>query len=146
MELLDLYKPFLGSQSKFLDKYPTDSEEIAENFWRSLDDACTFFVPFLLLVSIGLCIIYFYPYNNLPGRHYKRTHWVAFYIITVLVAFLGTVILGYLRTNPSLNGSDNLIWKIAFGNLIYSIIIFGLFSCLIWLFGSTNTYNPLRKK
>lgn len=146
MKLINLYKPFIGTKSKFLDKYPEDSQDIADQFWNSINDSCLFFILFLIAVSIGLCIFYFWIYNEVPGRHYKRTHWLCIYLITVLLAFFGTAALGYVLTNPSLNSSSLLLWKIAFGNLLYSIAIFGLFSCIWWLFLPTNAYNPLRKR
>lgn len=146
MKLICLYKLFVGTESKFLDKYPPETQDIAQSFWNSLNSSCLFFVIFLLGVSILFCAFYFTAYNEMPGRHYKRVHWIGFYIGTLLVSFFGTAELGYLLNNTSLNGSASLIWDIAFGNLVYSFFIYGVLSCIWFLFLPTNAYRLIGNK
>lgn len=146
MKLLDLYKPFVESESKFLDQYPQETQDIAQNFWNSLNSNCIFFVAFLLGTSILLCAFYFTVWNELPGRHYRRSHWICSYIITVLISFFGTVALGYLLCNTSLNGTAALIWDIALANLVYSFFIFGFLSVVWWLWLPTNAYRLIGNK
>lgn len=146
MKLIGLYKLFVGTESEFLDKYPIETQDIAQRFWNSLNSSCLFFVMFLLAVSTLLCAFYFTAYNEMPGRHYKRNHWIGFYIGTLLVSFFGTAVLGYLLNNTSLNGSSSLIWDIAFGNLVFSILIYGVLSCIWFMFLPTNAYRLIGNK
>jgi hypothetical protein len=147
MKLISFYRPFVGTEAKFLDNYTSEeTQEIAQKFWNSLNSSCLFFILVLVGVSLLLCISYFTWYNEMPGRHYKPSHWFGFYIVTVLVSFFGTAALGYLLNKTSLDGSAFLIWEIAFGNLIYSILLYGLFSCFWFLWLPTNAYRLIGKK
>lgn len=141
MKLIDLYKPFVGTESKFLDSVPQGSQDIAESYWDSLNSACLFIVIFLLLASIGSCVSYFTWYNDIPGRHYKRTHWWGFFIFNAVFSVLGTAALGYILTSPTVKGSSWLIWDIALGNCIYAVAIFVILSVIWWLFLPTNAYR-----
>ena len=145
MEISDYYGFFVGPETKFVDNVPGGSKEIAENFWASLNSTCGIFFGWFLICSILGCIIYFTIYNNLPGRHYKITHWFGAYMITCLIAFLGSAVWGYLFTNPSVTGSEWLIWRIAFGNLIYSVFAFLVISFVWWLLFPTNAYRPINR-
>lgn len=146
MKLISFYKFFVGTESKFVDSVNVGSQDLAENYWSSLNSSCLFFILFLVIMSICLCAYYFTAYNEQPGRHYRRTHWIGFYIGTVLFIFLGTVGLGYLLTNPTVKGSASLIWDIAVGNAVYSIIIFGVLSVAWWLWFPTNAYRLIGKR
>ena len=146
MKLIKTYKFFVGSETKFVDSVPEGSKDIAENYWASLDNACLFFLIFLAVVSIGVCAWYFTGYNELPGRHYRRSHWIGHYIGAAIISLLGTAALGYILTNPTVKGSGWLIWDIAFGNFIYAIIIFGVLSVIWWLFLPTNAYRLIGKR
>ena len=146
MKLISIYKPFVGKEPKFVDSFPQDTQDLAVHFWASLNSSCLFFVLFLVVISVCLCIYYFTAYNEQPGRHYRRTHWVGFYIGTVVFMFLGTAVLGYILTNPTVKGFESLIWDIALGNAVYSIAIFGVLSFIWWLFAlPTNAYIGTRK-
>lgn len=141
MKLIGIYKWFVGTESKFVDSVAEGSQDLATSYWDSLNSACLFFILFLVVISIILCVYYFTAYNEQPHRHYRRTHWIGFYIGTVLFEFVGTAFLGYLLTKPTVKGSGFLIWEIAVGNAVYSIIIFGVLSVIWWLFLPTNAYR-----
>ena len=146
MKLISIYRLFVGTETKFLDRYPKDTQDIAQTFWNDLNSACLFFLILLFGVSILFCAFYFTAWNNMPRRHYRPSHWIGAYIITFLVVFFCTVALGYMLTNTSLNGSASLIWDIAFGNAVYSFIIFGLLSIAWFLWLPTNAYRLIGKK
>lgn len=146
MKLISFYKYFVGTESQFLDKYPPETQDIAQSFWNGLNDSCLFLILYFVLVSTILCISYFTWYNEMPGRHYKRSHWFGFYIATLLISFFGTALIGYLLNKTSLNGSAYLIWRIALGNLVYSFLLYGFLS-LGWFWKlPTNAYRLIGKK
>ena len=145
MRYIEAYRPFTGSEAKFLDRVPEGSQEIAENYWLSLDSKCLSFLIILIAITIIGCVSYFTVYNEQPGRHYRITHWLCFYIGTIIIVLLGTAGLGYWFCPPTINGSGELIWDIAIGNLVYSTIIFGLLSIFWWLFLPTNAYRIINK-
>lgn len=146
MKLISFYKFFVGTESKFVDSVTQGSQDLAERYWASLNSACLFFILFLVVMSIILCVYYFTAYNEQPRRHYRRTHWIGFYIGTVVFIFLGTAALGFLLTKPTVTGSKSLIWDIAAGNAVYSILIFGVLSVVWWLWLPTNAYRLIGKR
>ena len=145
MKLISVYKPFVGTESKFIESVLPGSQDIAEKFWASLNSSSLFFILFLVVMSVCLCIYYFTVYNEQPGRHYRRTHWIGFYLGTVVFIFIGTAGLGYILTKPTVKGFGLLIWEIAVGNAVYSVIIFGVLSVIWWLFLPTNAYRLIGK-
>ena len=145
MRYIEAYRPFTGSETKFLDRVPEGSQEIAENYWLSLDSKCLSFLIILIAITIIGCVSYFTVYNEQPGLLYRITHWLCFYIGTIIIVLLGTAGLGYWFCPPTINGSGELIWDIAIGNLVYSTIIFGLLSIFWWLFLPTNAYRIINK-
>lgn len=146
MKLISIYRFFVGKETQFLDGYPKETQDIAQTFWNELNSACMFFLIYLFGVSILFCAFYFTAWNEMPGRHYRPSHWICAYAITLLVVFFGTAALGYMRTNTSLNGSASLIWDIALGNVVYSFFIFGLLSIVWFLWLPTNAYRLIGKK
>ncbi len=146
MKLIGFYKLFVGTETKFVDSVPEGSQDLAENFWASLNSSCLFFILFLVIMSVCLCVYYFTVYNEQPGRHYRRTHWIGSYIGTVVFMFFGTAGLGFLLTKTTVNGSKSLIWDIAAGNAVYSILIFGVLSVIWWLWLPTNAYRLIGKR
>ena len=146
MKLIDLYNPFVGTEGKFIDQYPPETQDLAQNFWIGLNATCPIFILVLFGVSIVLCVGYYTVWNELPGRHYRRSHWLGAYIITLLVTFFGTAAVGYAFNNTSLNGSASLIWDISIGNFIYSIVLYGLLSLGWSKWGPTNAYRLIGKK
>ncbi len=144
--LIKLYKPFVGTESKFTDALEESTKEAGEIYWRNLDKSCLAFLLLMLVVSIGICICYFTIYNKYPGRHYRLTHWGGFYILSALTAFLGTWGLGWLLAKPTVQGAGWLLLDISLGNLCYTIIIYGILSVIWWLFLPTNAYRPIKKR
>lgn len=138
MDFTLIYKLFTGSKTKFEDKVGT---AVADAFWPKLDTVCIFSIIILLFVSIGFCIYYFTEYNNQPGRHYHPKHWCGFYLGTTVMTFILTVAIGYLLAKPT-HEATKLIWMTGLGNFVYSILLFGLVSCLWWLCKwPTNAYK-----
>ena len=147
MGLIKFYHPFVGKQSEFEDKFSEDTMEYATAYWNQLDEKCIIFVILLAVISLGSCIVYFTVYNNMPGRHYKNTHWLMFYLLQAVVgcgAF--TYLVAYLIATPTLDGSGMLIFKLALGNMLYSIFSFGILSVIWWIALPTNAYRLIGKK
>lgn len=147
MRFIKAYKPFVDTKSQFMDKFDSeDTKKLAENCYNSLDSGSLYIFIFMLVVTIGLCIFYFTAYNNWPGRHYKRWHWIVFYIATVIASFFGSALIGWIIAKPAVAGYMSLVWDISFGNLLYSLFGFGILSVIWWLFLPTNAYRLIGNK
>lgn len=145
MKQIGIYEPFVGSETQFIDSVPEGSREIAQSYWFSLNSVCLYFIIAGLVITIGLCVYYFTAYNKIPGRHYKPIYWAGFYIGTILLTFIVTLVLGFILTKTTLNGTSTLVWNIAMGNAVYSFVLFGLLSVIWWLCLPTNAYRLLKR-
>ena len=147
MGLIKFYHPFVGKQSEFEDKFSEDTMEYATAYWNQLDEKCIILVILLAVISLGSCIAYFTVYNNMPGRHYKKTHWLMFYLLQSVVGCGAlSYLVAYLIAKPTLDGAGMLIFNIALGNMIYSIFSFGILSVIWWIALPTNAYRLIGKK
>lgn len=147
MGLLKFYQPFVGKLAEFEDKFDEDTVEYATAYWNQLDQKCIIFVIMLAFISIGSCIAYFTVYNNMPGRHYKKTHWIMFYLLqSILGCGLLTYAVAFLIATPEIQGTGMLVFNIALGNFVYSLFSFGLLSVIWWLWLPTNAYRWIGNK
>lgn len=144
--MIEIYKPLAGTLAKFQETLPNETKDIAQTFWKDLDNACLFFVILCAISSIGFCIYYFTIYNNKPGRHYKISHWAAFWLISIIATLILTGVIGLLMTNHGIQGSVMLIWKVAFLNAVYSLLIYLGLSLVWWGVLPTNAYRPFGNK
>lgn len=144
--LIKAYKWIVGTESKFTDSLEPSTREAGEMYWNTLDKSCLALLLYMAVLSIGMCILYFTYYNTIPGRHYRRTHWIGFYLIMAILSALGTGLLGYIMATPTVKGSGWLIFDIAVGNLLYSILAFGILSVIWWMFLPTNAYRLIKKR
>lgn len=144
--LIKLYEWIVKTESNFLDNLDESTIDAGDTYWKNLDKSCLVFLMFMVVISIVMCIGYFTTYNKMPGRHYRPTHWLVFYIATILTSSIGTGLIGYFLAKPTIKGSGWLLFDIAVGNLLYSFLIFGALSIIWWLFLPTNAYRLLKKR
>lgn len=137
----------LPSKGKFLQGF-AHNEQLkaqADQVWRHLDG----WSPWLLLITVllGICMAGFYytKYNEMPGRHYKVSHWGVIGIITVILSFIATLVVEYfgIKTNIK-SGISALYWMCALNNAIYCALVY-LITSAVWcnLF-PTNAYKFLK--
>lgn len=147
MKLLDLYEWIAGNMSDFTRPF-RENENLAtqaKNFWRDLENASVGFIFIAALVAILAAVIYYIPFNNKPGRHYRPLYWFLFWCATLLISFGLTFGYEYIFCEPKLNGALLLELKIAFGNAIYSILLYLIIS-IVWCWSlPTNAYRIFKK-
>lgn len=146
MKLLDLYEWATGSMSNFTK--PFQENEVlfaqAKSFWRSLEGITMVTIVLFVVIGILSAIIYYKPYNDRPGRHYRPTHWFAFLGVTFFLTLLATWGFEYVAVRPMLKGATILEFKIAFGNAIYATVLF-IVTSVIWCYTlPTNAYRLLK--
>ena len=144
--LIKMYKFIVGTESKFTDALDASTQEAGEEYWHTLDKACLVLFLAMLIITIGLCVLYFTYYNNRPGRHYRVSHWVRFYVGAITASFVSTWLLSYILATPTVKGAEWLVFDIAIGNLEYSIILFLFMSIIWWRYLPTNAYRVIKRK
>ncbi|WP_305156519.1 hypothetical protein [uncultured Muribaculum sp.] len=133
----------LPKKGKFLDSFHNDNlKNQAELVWRSLDGWTPWLLLIMAVLGIGLAAYYYKPYNDMPGRHYKVSHWAIWGIISVALTFIATLCIEYFGIKTNLRtGLNNIYILIALNNAIYCAILYFVTS-VVWCFiGPTNAYR-----
>ena len=148
MKLKYIYGWIVGKKAAFVNSFG-DNEQLraqAQAFWKHLESGTWFYLIAFIVIAALFAYLYYKPYNNLPGRHFRPRHWAMFGVISALVTFLVTLLITYLMATPKLPGSFVMEFKIAIANVIYGLVIYllcSLFFCLN-VFGKTNAYKPFK--
>ena len=143
MKLLDLYKWIAGSMSNFTKPFQQNEALFnqAKAFWRHLEGSTMVTIFIFIVLGIVLAALYYKPYNDKPGRHYKPTHWLIFLAVTFGLTFLFTWGFEYIAVKPVLKGALMLEMKIALGNAIYASILY-IVTSVVWCNAlPTNAYR-----
>lgn len=148
MNLLTFYKIFTGSQSNFLKQYGSDESlrAQAQTYWSQLNGIMLFVFIIMLVIGIAGAYVYYKPFNNRPGRHYKPLYWGLGLVITFFVSGVLTLCLEYFLCAPTIKGSGTLVGMISLGNAIYSGVLYFITSvlwCNLWPI-YTNAYPYLK--
>ena len=147
MGMLNLYDWGLPNQAEHLVRYK-DNEPLynmARSLWNSLDYASTCFLATAVAVAFALVCFYYYGYNKLPGRKYRRRYWVIWLVITAIATIVLTMILGNAMVSSTLNGQAGFILRISLINGLYASVIYFILSFIICnLPAPTNAYRFLK--
>ena len=147
MKLLKLYQWITGTMADFTKPFQ-DNDALykqAQAFWKQLDVSSIIFVSIFLLLGIVMASIYYKPFNDKPGRHYKPKYWIYFLLTTFVLTLLVTLGCECAIAQPKLDGSFVLELKIAVANAIYSSFIY-IFVSWIWCQFNlpTNAYRLIK--
>lgn len=145
--MLGIYKIFIGGKPSFLRPFEGEGQEAlyqqATIFWNQLD-SIAFWLPFVVaIVGGGLAYYYYGPFNNKPGRHYLPKYWWGTMVVCAVVSFLLSLLIPMGLVGTSFKGSLGLECKLAFGNMIYSILFYLIISFIWCRWGKTNAYRYL---
>lgn len=132
----------LPKKGKFLDSFTENLRPQAEMVWRSLDGWTPWLLLLMAVLGIGLAVYYYKPYNDMPGRHYKVSHWAIWGIISVALTFIATLCIEFFGIKTNLrSGLYNLYILTALNNSIYCAILYLVTSVAWCWFGPTNAYR-----
>ena len=137
MKALELYRWIAGSMADFTSQFKNNESLFrqAREYWSKLEATSVIILMIFIIVGITMTTLYYGPYNNLPGRHFRPIHWLYFLGATFLVTLLLTwCCVGCLEPS-SLHGVDVLHFKLAIGNAIYASILYLIFS---WVWCQLN--------
>ncbi|MBQ2886743.1 MAG: hypothetical protein IJE43_23755 [Alphaproteobacteria bacterium] len=147
MKLLKLYQWITGTMADFTKPFQNNDAlyKQAQAFWKQLDVSSIIFVAIFLLLGIVMASIYYKPFNDKPGRHYKPKYWIYFLLTTFVLTLLVTLGCECAIAQPKLDGSFVLELKIAVANAIYSSFIY-IFVSWIWCQFNlpTNAYRLIK--
>ena len=143
MKLLKFYEWIAGKMTDFLGQFQNNESlyQQARVFWNKLEDISMILLVIALVIGILFAVIYYKPYNNIPGRHYTPKHWFFFLVITFVMAFLLTLGFEYIAVAPRLKGALLLETRIALLNGFYASVLYFLVSVLWCNALPTNAYR-----
>lgn len=135
-----------GSKKDFINHFPGDALQTqAQRVWQELM-SYEWSLLFMALAIGGIgAFIYYGPYNNQPGRHYKIKYWGLLGFITIVINFLLTWFIEWIGIHPYL-GSRILGTYLmgALSNTIYCAGAYVLVSFIYCNWLNTNAYRFLK--
>jgi hypothetical protein len=87
----------------------------------------------LFLICFISCLLYYFYFNKLFGKYYKRRTWLIWMIFTSLLVGLLTFIIGYPALTSFISPTTHLIAWLSVINFIYSLILFFITSIIFQL-------------
>lgn len=137
----------LPSKGKFLQGFAHNDElkVQADQVWRQLDGLSLILLIVAVVLGLGLAAFYYTGYNELPGRHYKISHWAIWAGITTVVALIVTAIIEYVGIQTRItSGLTFLYWLCAINNALYALFMYFITSVVWCNFFRTNAYKFLK--
>jgi hypothetical protein len=135
----------LPTKGQFLSAYDNDAlKSQADALWRHVDDTTSLALAITISVGVVICILYYGPFNNFPGRHYRIRYWFLFAAIAVVATFGVIWALEYWGTSTNLKSDAYLLYtKCALSCAIWEIVVYWGASLIYCLgFGRyTNAYK-----
>lgn len=148
MKIVDLYGWGLPKQADFLNHFKNNQTlyDQARVLWSKLDACTVWFIIAFVVLALVFAIIYYGPYNNKPGRHYKVKHWFIWMLITAAVTFVVTLVIGLIMVKSPLAARIGLILRISGVNILYSAGVYLIAALLVCNapFLKTNAYRFLK--
>lgn len=145
MAVNDLF--LLPSKTKFVAQYATNesTRAQAEQLYNSINSSGLVFLLGAFVVALLFAFLYYYPFNNHPGRHYKLRYWGGFMVMSAIMC--GLVVSGMIWAfvDTPLQGLGSLYTRII-GVCIVWCLLFYIVSSIIYQQGKTNAYVWLKKK
>ena len=133
---------WIMSKKNYLATYAEDdsAKKAATKLWDSISNGDIILFVMMLVITISLCFIYFFPFNEKPGRHYHPKWWVCFYIATLILVFVSSLAVCWwcIAKNP---GFD--IWflmKVSAINMLYALLLYFAMSFVFIKSGKSNAY------
>lgn len=129
------------TKKTYLSPYMDDesAKKAATKLWNSIDNGDILLFGLMFLITILICIFYFFPFNKMPGRHYHPKWWAIFGIVSIIVSFAATYLgCNLIAKNP---GFDcGFLIKVSAVNTLYSSLIYVIASAIINRTGKSNAY------
>ncbi len=148
MKIVDIYGWGLPKQADFLNHFKNNDTlyNQARALWSKLGSCTVWFIVIFVVIALVFVIIYYGPYNNKPGRHYKVKHWLIWMLITAAVTFVITMVLGLVMVKSPLSARICLILRVSGINFFYSIGVYFIAALLVcnMPFLKTNAYRFLK--
>lgn len=132
---------FFPSKKEYLAKYADNetAKKVATKLWNSLDSQSWYLLLIMIAITIIVALLYFFPFNNRPGRHYLPKYWCSFGLGALFATFFATIIECHIAVN-NVGFDYSLLFNVAITNALYAFIIYVIISFLIFRSGRSNAY------
>lgn len=152
MKLFDVYGWALPKLPTVLNQYKDNPQitNLVKNYYAGLQSFALWFLLIAVVLSLILFFVYYWPYNNRPGRHYVWQKWFAFLGAVSGSVFLLTIIVcAFLRCPlPALWWQTALLTALV--NTLYAVLLYLVCSFVLCQIPSTvsktNAYPFMKIK
>lgn len=115
------------------------AKKAATKLWNAIDKGDFFLFGIMLLITLIICLLYFFPFNKMPKRHYHPKWWVIFGVITLIIVFAATYfVCTFIAKNASFDSM--FLIKVSAMNTFYAVAAYLIISFLINRSGKSNAY------
>jgi len=149
MKLNNLYGWWIGKEATFVNSF-NDNQQLrdqAHTFWKQLEGGTLFYFIAFIAVAALFAYLYFKPFNEMPGRHFRPRYWVIFGLIAMGVSFGLTLLIAQLSAPHMPKGYFHIELMLSLANMVYTgLTYFIVMSFLFWnnVFGKTNAYKLIK--
>lgn len=129
------------TKKTYLAPYAEDeaAKKAATKLWNTIDGCTIPLIIGMIILTIGVAYLYFYPFNNRPGKHYQPKFWIGFGIIAfVATPFVTFSFCYFYAKNPSFDYT--LLFKVSAINALYSIPVYIVTTFFLNRFSKSNAY------
>ena len=148
MDLSTFYGWFGVNSASLIDANKVNNMgDSAMNAWANLSQWTLLFFAGMVLISFLSAIYYYTEYNNQPKRRYTPKQWLLVGLGTIALIFVFTFICAFcLEKTDAINGLIALELKLSLCNILYSLLIYLLFSFILFNVPElpTNAYRILK--
>lgn len=147
MRILDLYDWALPNQAEHLARYANNESlyGMARSMWASLESASMYFLVVAILLAMISVWLYYYVYNNYPGRKYRIRHWFFWMIGLFALTAIVTFVLGNSLVSSNLIELRGFLLRLSPINSVYAVAIYFVASFVICNIPvPTNAYRFLK--
>lgn len=121
-------------------------------FYKALQNDALIFLLAAIFFALLFFIIYYWPYNNRPGRHYRWQKWMEFLWISFGCAFAASLIWGAFIHAPNPRIWRRVMLPLSLVNALYSAVLYWFFSAIIsqlpsrWTKTNANLFMKIRRR
>ena len=145
MKAFDFYGWGLPSKGPYLNSFGENQHmrDLATKLWNMLESGALFYIMIFIIIAFLFAVVYYYPYNNRPQRHYKMRFWLLWLGYTALGTFIISMIAGFYLFDSPIRDTTNFIIRISLINTVYSVLMYLVFSIIICNLNmpKTNAYR-----
>lgn len=146
MAFINVFLMFLPKRGQFLEHFQGNEDlyRQATDVWSRIESSWPWLLAIVLIGGVLTAWFYYYPFNNLPGRHYKVRYWIISYIVAIGFTFFASLLFEIFWIDIKIKALDSVPCTIALSCIVWAIVLYVITSLIICNWSTTNAYKLLK--